>query len=371
MGHVPSPTGSARILPLVVAIATGYLCGTLRIPPRPATEPARMSRATLPSLPPSPSPARPPPTRRSRSSCSMPRSTPARATRCFGTPPWLSPTASSSWWTKDQKVGVIEVKPEPTVIDLKGAVVIPGLVDTHSHIGIYPKPAVPAHQDGNEMSGPVQGLGRALDAIDPNDPGIRMAVAGGVTAANIMPGSGNVIGGQTLYVKLRGQDHRGDADLRQAAGRRRGARRAEDGQRREPQVVQLRQGEAGRRSTRMKVAAAMQRGPSSSRRASTKTEVGRLPGEEGRPRAGARPGDGAAWWRCLELQEAHGPLPLSPRRRPAHRRAALRRSSTSRSCYSTPPRATASPTSSPRSKVPVSLTLVDSPGGKARNHGRP
>ncbi len=91
-----------------------------------------------------------------------------------------------------------------TIVDLAGAVIIPGLVDTHSHIGIYPKPAVPAHSDGNEMSGPVQAIGRALDAVDPNDPGIKMALAGGVTTANIMPGSGNVIGGQTLYVKLIG-----------------------------------------------------------------------------------------------------------------------------------------------------------------------
>jgi len=89
--------------------------------------------------------------------------------------------------------------------ELPNAVIIPGLVDTHSHIGIYPRPSVPAHSDGNEMSGPVQSGIRALDAIFPDDPGIRMAVAGGVTTANIMPGSGNVIGGQTLYVKLRGR----------------------------------------------------------------------------------------------------------------------------------------------------------------------
>jgi imidazolonepropionase-like amidohydrolase len=92
-----------------------------------------------------------------------------------------------------------------TVHELKGKTIIPGLVDTHSHIGIYPKPGVPAHQDGNEGSGAVQSGLRALDAIWPDDPGIRMAVAGGVTTANIMPGSGNVIGGQTLYVKLRGR----------------------------------------------------------------------------------------------------------------------------------------------------------------------
>lgn len=99
---------------------------------------------------------------------------------------------------------VIQRDPNVPVIDLEGAVIIPGLVDTHSHIGIYPKPAVPAHQDGNEMSGPVQPSGRALDAVWPGDPGIRMALAGGITTANIMPGSGNVIGGQTLYCKLRG-----------------------------------------------------------------------------------------------------------------------------------------------------------------------
>src|SRR5205085_884083 len=62
-----------------------------------------------------------------------------------------------------------------------------------------------ANNDGNEGSGPVQSALRAIDAITPDDPGIRMALAGGVTTANIMPGSGNVIGGQTLYVKYRGR----------------------------------------------------------------------------------------------------------------------------------------------------------------------
>src|SRR5262249_51538757 len=98
----------------------------------------------------------------------------------------------------------VQVPGNGVVIDVKGKTIIPGLVDTHSHIGIWPRPDVPAHQDGNEGSGPVQTSLRALDAIYPDDPGIRMAVAGGVTTANIMPGSGNVIGGQTVYVKLRG-----------------------------------------------------------------------------------------------------------------------------------------------------------------------
>jgi imidazolonepropionase-like amidohydrolase len=89
--------------------------------------------------------------------------------------------------------------------ELAGKIIIPGLVDTHSHIGIYPRPSVPANGDGNEMTGPVQPGLRALDSIFPDDPGIRMAVAGGITTANIMPGSGNAIGGQTVYVKLRGR----------------------------------------------------------------------------------------------------------------------------------------------------------------------
>jgi imidazolonepropionase-like amidohydrolase len=109
---------------------------------------------------------------------------------------------------KIQAVGPVDatvIPKDAEVVDVSGKTIIPGLVDTHSHIGIFPKPHVPAHNDGNEGSGAVQPALRALDAIHPDDPGIRMALAGGVTTANIMPGSANVIGGQTLYVKLRGK----------------------------------------------------------------------------------------------------------------------------------------------------------------------
>jgi imidazolonepropionase-like amidohydrolase len=81
-----------------------------------------------------------------------------------------------------------------TVVDLTGKTVMPGLVCSHSHIGSV------AGADG---SGPIQPEVRALDSINPRDPGIQKAQAGGLTTVNIMPGSGHLLSGQTIYVKLR------------------------------------------------------------------------------------------------------------------------------------------------------------------------
>ncbi len=89
-------------------------------------------------------------------------------------------------------------------VDVRGKIVTPGLVDMHSHLGVYAAPQVRANADGNEMTAPTTPAVRALDAFDPEDPAIARALAGGVTTALILPGSGNVVGGQAFYAKLYG-----------------------------------------------------------------------------------------------------------------------------------------------------------------------
>ena len=96
-------------------------------------------------------------------------------------------------------------RPDTHTIDIKGKIVTPGLVDMHSHLGVYAAPFAKAKQDGNEMTMPTTPFVRAIDAFDPEDLAIARAVEGGITTALILPGSGNVMGGQALYVKLFGK----------------------------------------------------------------------------------------------------------------------------------------------------------------------
>ena len=97
----------------------------------------------------------------------------------------------------------VDAPPGAEVILAEGMVVMPGIVDTHSHIGVYSWPGVEANSDGNEMTDPVQAGVRAMDAVNLEDPAIQRALAGGVTTIQILPGSGNVIGGESVTVKLR------------------------------------------------------------------------------------------------------------------------------------------------------------------------
>ncbi len=90
------------------------------------------------------------------------------------------------------------------VIDARGEYILPGLVDPHSHLGVYSLPALRANSDGNEMTGDIEAQVRSEDSINTDDPEIPRAVSGGVTIVQVLPGSGNNIGGWATLVKLNG-----------------------------------------------------------------------------------------------------------------------------------------------------------------------
>jgi len=106
--------------------------------------------------------------------------------------------------------GAVKIPGGATTIDLAGKTVMPGLVDSHSHIG---SPA------GGDSSAPIQPDVRVLDAIDVRAMSIRRAQAGGITTANVMPGSGHLLSGQTLYLKLRKGNTIDDLEIQLPDGR--------------------------------------------------------------------------------------------------------------------------------------------------------
>ena len=81
------------------------------------------------------------------------------------------------------------------VQDVKGKIIMPGIVDTHSHLG---------GPEGGDNSNPLNPEARAMDAINPTSDGFKKALAGGITTINVMPGSGHLMSGQTAYLKMRG-----------------------------------------------------------------------------------------------------------------------------------------------------------------------
>lgn len=87
------------------------------------------------------------------------------------------------------------------VIEANGRWVTPGLIDVHSHLGVYASPGVDAHSDGNEMVDPVTAQAWAEHAVWPQDPGFETALEGGITTLQILPGSGNLIGGRGVTLK--------------------------------------------------------------------------------------------------------------------------------------------------------------------------
>ncbi len=80
------------------------------------------------------------------------------------------------------------------VIPVNGKVIMPGLVDTHSHLG---------GPEGGDQSAALSPDTRAMDAVNPASDGFKKALAGGLTTLNVMPGSGLLMSGQTIYIKMR------------------------------------------------------------------------------------------------------------------------------------------------------------------------
>ena len=100
---------------------------------------------------------------------------------------------------------------DATSVDCRGAWLTPGIVDIHSHLGVSSYPSDWAgHGDTNEYTASGPGMGgiesmvRALDGVDPEDPAIPQIRSGGVTTSQVLPGSGNMMGGESFVLKMKG-----------------------------------------------------------------------------------------------------------------------------------------------------------------------
>lgn len=103
----------------------------------------------------------------------------------------------------------VNIPADAQTIDATGKVIMPGLVDSHSHIG---------GGTGGDASAPLQPDVRILDSLNVRDSGFKRALAGGITTVNVMPGSGHVLSGQTLYLKLRNAAIIDDIIIKDAQG---------------------------------------------------------------------------------------------------------------------------------------------------------
>jgi len=96
----------------------------------------------------------------------------------------------------------IKVRSDVRVIDAEGLHLTPGIIDAHSHMGVYPMPSLDAHSDGNEMTNKATPQVNAKDSFWPQDPALWRALEGGVTVIQVLPGSANLVGGESFIAKM-------------------------------------------------------------------------------------------------------------------------------------------------------------------------
>jgi imidazolonepropionase-like amidohydrolase len=88
-----------------------------------------------------------------------------------------------------------------STLDANGKWVTPGVIDAHSHLGVYSSPGVRAHSDGNDATSPITAEVYAEHGVWPQDPGFAEALAGGVTTLHVLPGSANLFGGRGITLR--------------------------------------------------------------------------------------------------------------------------------------------------------------------------
>ncbi len=98
--------------------------------------------------------------------------------------------------------GSVSVPADAEVIDAKGRYVTPGIIDDHSHLGVYAAPGVNAASDGNEATKPNTAEVWAEHSVWPQDPQFPRNLAGGVTTLQVLPGSANLFGGRSVVLKV-------------------------------------------------------------------------------------------------------------------------------------------------------------------------
>lgn len=86
-------------------------------------------------------------------------------------------------------------------IDARGKWITPGIIDVHSHLGVYASPSIHANSDGNEATNAVTANVWAEHSVWPQDVGFNKALAAGVTSMQILPGSANLVGGRSVVLK--------------------------------------------------------------------------------------------------------------------------------------------------------------------------
>ena len=207
--------GGFVALSLVQPAAARTQTPTQKPTPKPTTTPATPASTT--ATPPA-ADAKAPPPPPGKGGLSTPRDDPFPSTyKAPAAPPFAIRNATlltaagpvipnGTILVRDGKIvavgAAVDVPAGTTVIDAGGKFVTPGIIDDHSHLGVYAAPGTPAAEDGNEMTKPNTAEVWAEHSVWPQDPQFPRNLAGGVTTIQVLPGSANLFGGRSTVLKV-------------------------------------------------------------------------------------------------------------------------------------------------------------------------